>query len=246
MFAVNVAALTSALAFDAWSSRAAETTAEAPPAKAAAKAPEPDWASIFQIHYTDRVRAFQVQNEQLEYVVFVGDSITEGFNLAKHFPGRRVLNRGIGADVIGNEMPEGDRRGVLRRMDESFFRCAASDAFLLIGINDLGMGRKPAQLEAGYREMLRQVRERTPLVRLRVQSVLPTRGKYAKHNADVLDFNARLRKLAEEFDCQYVDLHKLMIDEHGELRSELTADGLHINEKGYEIWRAEVERLLGW
>jgi lysophospholipase L1-like esterase len=208
--------------------------------------PPVDLGALFKMHYTNRVRAFKEQNEQLRYVVLVGDSITEGFETEKYFPGRRVLNRGIGADVIGNGLPEDDRRGVLRRMNESIFDCAPTDVFLLIGINDLGSGRKPDVMEAGYREILEQVKTKAPAVRVHVQSVLPTRDNYAKHNANVNDFNRRLEKLAKEFGCDYIDLHKLFADEQGELKAEFTADGLHLKPEAYKLWKAEIERVMGW
>jgi lysophospholipase L1-like esterase len=214
--------------------------------QATATSPPADWAALFKMHYVNRVRAFKEQNQQLQYVVLLGDSITEGFDVAKYLPGRRVLNRGIGADVIGNVLPEDDPRGVLRRLDESVFDCAATDVFLLIGINDLGSGRKPDVMEQGYREILEQIRKRAPEVRVHVQSVLPTRDNFAKHNADVRDFNQRIKKLADELECEYVDLHSLMVDNKGELKAELTGDGLHLNEAAYRIWVGEVERAMGW
>jgi lysophospholipase L1-like esterase len=220
--------------------------AAAPEAKQSTPPPAPDWRAIFQLHYTNRVRSFREQNMTFQNVVLVGDSITEGFDVANHFPGRRLLNRGIGADVIGNEMPAEDNRGVLKRMDESVFDCAATDVFLLIGINDLGSGRLPPQMEAGYREILEQIKTRAPELRVHVQSVLPTRDNYAKHNANVVEFNKRLQKLAEEFGYDYVDLHKLLADDRGQLKAEFTNDGLHINDEAYMLWRAEVQRVMGW
>ena len=212
-----------------------------------AKAPPPaDWGAIFKIHYANRVRAFKEQNQQLQFVVLVGDSITEGFDVSKYFPGRRVLNRGIGADVIGNALPDDDPRGVLRRLDESVFDCAATDVFLMIGINDLGSGRTPEVMEEGYRELLQRIKKHSPAVRVHVQSVLPTRGDHGKHNKPVLDFNERLQKLAKEFGYQYLDLHKLMADEKGELKAGLTPEGLHLNEEAYKLWRGEIERMIGW
>jgi lysophospholipase L1-like esterase len=161
-------------------------------------------------------------------------------------PGRRVINRGIGADVIGNALEADDKRGVLKRIDDSFFNVPATDAFLLIGINDLGDSHTPEVMETGYREILERVKKGAPRLKVHIQSLLPTRGGFAKHKANVLDFNERLQKLAKEFDYDYIDLHSLMKDDNGELRPELTADGLHINADGYKIWRAEVERKLGW
>jgi lysophospholipase L1-like esterase len=219
--------------------------ADEPDAKKA-QAPAPDWRAFFQMHYQTRVRSFQEQNAVLQNVVLVGDSITEGFDLARFFPGRRILNRGIGADVIGNALPPEDKRGILRRLDESFFNCSATDAFLLIGINDLGDGRTPDVMEAGYREILERVKSQSPRLRLHIQSVLPTRENFARHNGPVNDVNVRLQKLAKEFGYDYIDLHSLMKDDKGELKKEFTGDGLHLNAAAYEVWKAEIERVMGW
>lgn len=204
-----------------------------------------------QLHYTQRVQAFREQNNRLdkdkhENIVLVGDSITEGFDVAKFFPGRPVLNRGIGSDVIGNALATGDIRGVLKRLDESFFDCAAREAFLLIGINDLGDSHSPTTIEAGYRVILENVKKHSPELRVHVQSVLPARGKFAKFNANVLDVNQRLQKLAAEFGYEYLDLHTLMKDDKGELKADLTTDGLHLNPAGYKIWQAAINKALQW
>jgi lysophospholipase L1-like esterase len=222
------------------------SAAAEPPAKKSPPAPAPDWRALFQLHYVTRVQEFRQQNLQFQNVILLGDSITEGFDVAKYFPDRRVLNRGIGADVIGNALPADDKRGVLKRLDESIFNCAPRDVFLLIGINDLGDSHTPELLEAGYREILEKVKRRAPAVHMHIQSVLPTRGAYAKHNANINDFNQRLEKLAKEFDYDYVDLHSQMTDDHGELEKEFTADGLHLLDPAYRIWKAQIEKTLGW
>jgi lysophospholipase L1-like esterase len=209
-------------------------------------APAPDLGAMFKMHWENRVRSFKEQNLTLRNVVLLGDSITEGFNVQKYLPGRRVLNRGIGADIIGNALPADDKRGILRRLDNSVFDCAATDVFLLIGINDLGAGRKVDVMEEGYREILKTIREKAPAIRVHVQALLPTSGRFAKHNAPVLDFNQRLQKLAAEFGYDFIDLHKLMADENGELKSEFTRDGLHLNEPAYIAWRAEVLKAMKW
>lgn len=221
-------------------------TAEKPKPAEAKPAPPVDLGALFRMHWTNRTNAFRMQNEQLQFVVLLGDSITEGFEVAKYLPGRRVLNRGIGADVIGNDLPAEDNRGVLKRLDESVFNCSATDVFLLIGINDLGAGHTPEVMEQGYRDILQRIKTETPRVRVHVQSVLPTRDNYAKHNANVVDFNGRLKKLAEEFGYDYLDVHALMADDKGELKADYTGDGLHLNEAAYKVWQAEVERVMKW
>jgi lysophospholipase L1-like esterase len=223
----------------------AQARAEEPPKPKPDEKPV-DLGALFRMHYETRVRAFREQNALYQNVVLLGDSITEGFDLPKYFPGRRVLNRGIGADVIGNDMPENDPRGVLRRLDSSVFDCAATDLFLMIGINDLNSGRSVDQMEAGYRELLRAIRRREPTLRIHVQSLLPTRGGFAERNAAIVDFNRRLSGLAEEVGADYLDLHRLFADAEGQLRAEYTEDGLHLTEPAYLVWKAEVERIMGW
>lgn len=213
---------------------------------AAAKPPPADWEALFKMHWENRVRAFKEQNLAWQNVVLLGDSITEGFEVTKYFPGRRVVNRGIGADVIGNEMPAGDPRGVLQRLDNSVFDCAATDVFILIGINDLNTGRKVETMEAGYRELLKRLRAKRPDLRIHVQSLLPTRGAHAKQNAPVREFNGRLQKLAAEFGCSFIDLHPLMCDETGQLKTEFTNDGLHLTEPAYVIWREQILKAMDW
>ncbi len=210
-----------------------------------AKAPV-DWGAIFKMHWQNRVRAFKEQNPEFQHVVLLGDSITEGFEVSKYFPGRRVLNRGIGADVIGNNMPADDPRGVLQRLDSSVFDCAPTDLFILIGINDLNSGRTVDSMEAGYREMLKRIREKRPDLRIVLQSVLPTRGEHAKQNAPVVEFNQRLKKLATEYRCEFLDLHALMRDADGQLRADFTQDGLHLTEPAYLIWREQILKKLAW
>jgi lysophospholipase L1-like esterase len=223
--------------------RAEEQSTNAP---AKADKPVTDWRAFFRMHYENRVRAFKEQNLTFQHVVLLGDSITEGFDVTKYFPGRLILNRGIGADVIGNGLPADDPRGVLRRLDASVFDCAATDVFLLIGINDLGDSHTVDTMEQGYREILKRIHERGPSIHVHVQSVLPTRGNHAKHNAPVREFNQRLRKMAAEFGYDYIDLHSLLVDDKGELKADFTKDGLHLLEPAYEIWRAEVLKVMKW
>jgi lysophospholipase L1-like esterase len=229
----------------AFAQTATNTTGNQTNAPAKAEKP-PDLGAMFRMHYDNRVRSFKEQNLAWRNVVLLGDSITEGFDVTKYLPGRRVVNRGIGADVIGNALPPDDNRGVLKRLDNSVFDCAATDVFLLIGINDLGSGRQVDVMEQGYRELLKRIHEQTPAIKVHVQSVLPTRGRFAKHNEPVRDFNQRIRKLADEFKYDFIDLHSLMVDAQGELKAEFTNDGLHLNDAAYRVWRTEILKVMKW
>jgi len=197
-------------------------------------------------HWTDRVRFFSGQVVTGRPVVLLGDSLTEGFDVTQYFPGHPVVNRGISSDVIGNGLAPGDNRGVLQRLDCTAFPCPASDVFVLIGINDLGDGHGLDVMEQGYRELLQRLHTVAPDARLHVESLLPTRGPYAHHNENVRRFNLRLRRLAVEFHAEYLDLHALLVDDQGELKAECTREGLHLNERGCQIWQGAINHAMGW
>ena len=202
-------------------------------------------ASVRQ-HWADRVRWFAAQSVPAHPVVFLGDSLTEGFDVARYFPGHPVVNRGISSDVIGNGLASGDNRGVLQRLDCSVFPCQACDVFILIGVNDLGDRHALDQMELGYRELLQRLRAAAPEAHLHVESLLPARGHYARLNANIPLFNDRLRLLAAECHAEYLDLHALLVDKQGELKAECSRDGLHFNERGYQIWQAAIDQSMGW
>lgn len=214
------------------------------PAKKKEKKIDPK--SRAQVHYGQRVESFKDQNLVYQNVVLLGDSITEAFDVSKYLPGRRVLNRGIGSDVIGNALPKEDRRGVLKRLDESVFNCSPTDVFIMIGINDLAQDHSPETVAAGYREMLTAIREQRPHLKLHLQSVLPTRGKLTRLNPNIVETNRHIQDLAREFNCDYIDLHSEFLDDNGEMKAELTTDGVHLKEAAYHIWRKIVKDKMDW
>lgn len=197
-------------------------------------------------HWADRVRLFASESIVGRPVVLLGDSLTENFAVARYFPGHLVVNRGISSDVIGNGLAPGDNRGVLQRLDCSMFPCQATDVFVLIGINDLGDRHGLDLMEQGYRDLLQRLRTLSPTTRIHVQSLLPTRGPYTRHNANIRAFNQRLRQLALVSHADYLDLHSQFVDDHDELKAGDTREGLHLNEAGYAVWSSAIKQAMGW
>ena len=207
-----------------------------------------DWGALFIMHWQNRVASFKDQNLSLQNVVLLGDSITEGFEVQKYFPGRRVLNRGIGADVIGNAMTPWATcaRGLATigqftlRLRPRIRSSSSSASMTLNG------GHTLDQMTDGYRQSLKRIRAKRPDLPVYVQSVLPTRGNYSGKNLAVVEFNKRLATLAAEFKCKYLDLHPLLCDAKGELKEDFTKDGLNLTEPAYLIWREQILKALHW
>ena len=169
-------------------------------------------------------------------VVLLGDSITEFGLWQEWFPGLPVLNRGIGGETAAD---------LLRRLDSAIDRPLA--VFLLIGTNDISRGVRLPEIVADVRTLLEEVQRRAPGTPVVVQSVLP---RTARFRNDVRLLNAAYRALVERIGhpVEYLDLEPVLADEHGDLRADLTGDGLHLNGAGYAAWvdvlRPRVEALL--
>ena len=198
-------------------------------------------------HYDRRRAEFAAENAMLKHIVFVGDSLTEGFDFAARFPGVPILNRGIVSDTVGLVGTPG--RGLLHRMEVSIFDCNPCCVFLLIGANDSGGLLREGEpsigdIMTGYRAVLTEIRRRLPGTPVYIQSCLPARGEYAKLNPRIGELNGRIKALAGEFGHPFIDLRPLVVDEQGELKAEFTRDGLHLAPAAYDLWADRIRPLV--
>ena len=61
----------------------------------------------------------------------------------------------------------------------------------------------------------------------------------------VPEINSRLEEFAKELGIAYINLFPLFTENGTNvLRSELTGDGLHLNEDGYKIWVKAIKKKI--
>jgi lysophospholipase L1-like esterase len=172
-------------------------------------------------------------------VVLLGDSITEANPLAE-LHGLPVINQGISGDHVDSNDPY---IGVRRRVN-LVADARPSHIYLLIGINDVGyLDRSVQHIADLYKGMLQTLIAAVPQARVIVQTVLPTSEDRAHLNARVRQLNTDIKTIAATTGCHVLDLHKLFLNEIGELRAEFTNDGVHLNPAGYERWISALENL---
>jgi lysophospholipase L1-like esterase len=118
--------------------------------------------------------------------------------------------------------------------------------FLLVGTNDLAHGESVAAVDAKIEEVLQAIDQQAAGARVYLQSVLPVREQGAsRSNERIRALNARLAKLDTLQHVTYVDISTAMRNEEGELRTDLSTDGLHLNGKGYYLWYSVIRKYLG-
>lgn len=164
-------------------------------------------------------------------IVFLGDSLTAGARWPEMFPGRPVRNRGIRGDTA---------KGILRRLGP-IVRGKPGQVFLMAGTNDLGFGRSVSETLETLEQIIERIRQRSPTTEVIVQSVLPRQADFHER---ITKLNDELQRVCNERTVRYCDLHAAFANEQGELRPELTNDGLHLLGPGYALWAERIRDLL--
>lgn len=163
-------------------------------------------------------------------VAFIGDSLTDWYDVASYYPEFSVANRGIAGDTT---------YGVERRLQTSLFDIQPRVVVMMIGTNNLDT------MFENYRDILRALRKNLPDAQIVILSVPPTGAPfYADRNAQIVKNNAKLKALVEGYGFTYVDVHTPLLDENGELRAAYTVEGLHFTPEGYEVITATVKPVL--
>lgn len=169
-----------------------------------------------------------------DLVVFMGDSITDawGRRYGKFFPGKPYINRGIS----GQTTPQ-----MLIRFRPDVIAHKPKAVVILAGTNDIAGNTGPMTLEE-IQGNLMSMAELAKANRIRVvlASVLPvsdySRPQTARRPPEKIKaLNEWLQKYARANGHIYLDYFSAMVDEHGFLKKDLSYDGLHPDEKGYEV-----------
>lgn len=114
--------------------------------------------------------------------------------------------------------------------------------FILVGINSLTDSNLD-RCTGWYDSLISDIEAELPEVEVYIQSVLPVSEEKEKTCADntvIKDFNGNLRDIADEYECQYIDLYPLY-EQDGCMNPELTKDGLHLKTEAYNIWADAIE-----
>jgi lysophospholipase L1-like esterase len=177
-------------------------------------------------------------------VVFMGDSITQGWKLDQSFPGKAYINRGIG----GQTTPQ-----MVVRFRQDVIDLKPRVVVILAGINDIAGNTGPMTLEQTEGNIASMAElAKANGIRVVLCSVLPAYdfpwSPGLAPAPKVVAMNAWTKQYAAEKHHVYVDYYSAMVDERGGLPPALSADGVHPLSAGYAIMtplaEAGIEKAL--
>jgi lysophospholipase L1-like esterase len=214
--------------------------------------------------------AVEVDAGRTDGIALFGDSVTDGFgstvgadrrwsDALARLTGRPVLNAGIGGNLLLNDSAWYGEKGVHRLRRDVLDRPGVDTLVVLLGLNDIGFSEtdeqltyvpapvvEAAELIAGYRELIRQARQRG--VRVVGCTLLPFGGSdhWGERAAKVSHEVNEWIRCSGEFDA-VVDLQRVMADPEDPDRLNPAydfGDHLHPNDEGYVVMAEAVSAIL--
>lgn len=197
-----------------------------------------DWAFLAKFREANKELPPPVAAEAR--VVFMGDSITEGWGMkatatsparGEFFPGKPYINHGIS----GQTTPQ-----MLVRFRQDVIELKPKAVLILAGINDIAenTGKMTLGEIEGNIESMSEL-ARASKIHPVLCSVLPASDfpwhKGLEPAPKVRALNAWIKEYAAKNDFVYVDYYSAMANSEGGMRDGLSLDGVHPNKAGYDI-----------
>ena len=177
---------------------------------------------IFAEYYNQKIATYESENKSLSNVdvAFIGDSITDGYDIKNYYPQLNAVNRGIGGDTT---------TGVLNRLKVSLYDISPKVIVMCIGGNNLD------SMMENYDDILQGIKDNLPSSKVIVCSLYPTAYVFSDRNEQILSINSQLKTLTQHFNYTYYDMYSVMVDsETKQFDLDYTSDGLHPNKLAYE------------
>ena len=184
--------------------------------------------------YADDNRRVGPVDGQGPRVVFLGDSITDSWNLDQYFTGKPYYNRGISGQITGQ---------MLGRTKPDVTDLRPSAVVVLGGTNDLARGVPDATIRSNLEAigMLAASAGAHPIM----ASILPVNDYHQGANprfrrtalrspSRIVELNHWLEGMCRSKGWTFLNYHTAMIDSDGRLRQDFSNDGLHPNTEGYK------------
>ncbi len=178
-------------------------------------------------------------------VVFLDDSITDGWDLAKSFPGKPYVNRGIGSQVTAQ---------MLVRFQQDVVALRPRAVVILGGVNDVTgfLQVETADSIVANIEAMADI-ARAHGIAVVLCTILPVNdyGEAARNvvqerkPAELRAINRRLRALAARRGYAFADYDAVLADSAGKLGAAYTRDGIHPLAAGYARMAPVAARAIG-
>ena len=198
------------------------------------KRAQEEFARAVEEYRLEKFQRYEAENQLYSAfevdALFLGDSLTDMYELEKYYPSYLTLNRGIGGDTTV---------GLEERLALSVYDVQPKVCLMLIGANNM------REMFENYENILIGLRDNLPKTKIVLLSLTSMGLEWGKNNQLAAYNNVKIKMLAEKYSFEYVDLYSALMNlETGEIYPEYTTDGGHLTPLGYDVLTAEITPVI--
>jgi len=169
-------------------------------------------------------------------IVFVGSSsIRLWTTLAADFPGFPVVNRGFGGSQLADSVNLAER---------IIIPYEPRQVVIYAGGNDINAGKPPELVYGDFVALVAKIHSRLPHARIAFIASAPNPRRWSQVEK-VRRFNDLAEAYCHRHGLEFINVFPLMLGPDGQPKPDIfVADRLHMNTKGYAIWKEAVAPCL--
>jgi lysophospholipase L1-like esterase len=186
--------------------------------------------------FQSEIQAFKTQDSlkmpAKKLILFVGSSsFTKWTDVQEYFKHQTIINRGFGGSTLSD---------VIYYVDDVIYPYDPKQIVIYCGENDIAAGKEvPADTVVNrFKRLYSLIRAKYPKVSVLYVSMKPSPSR--RHLfGQIVSANGQIRDFLEfEPNTYYVDVYNEMLMKDGQPDVSLfTSDSLHMNAKGYKLWK---------
>jgi lysophospholipase L1-like esterase len=165
-------------------------------------------------------------------IVFVGSSsIRLWTTLASDFPGLPVINRGFGGSQLADSVNFAER---------IVTRYQPREVVIYAGGNDINAGKDPDVVFGDFVALVAKIRAGSPKAQICYISSAPNPKRWEQVEK-VSRLNELVRAYCTRHGLDFINVFPLMLGPDGKPKPDIfVEDRLHMNAKGYAIWKSAL------
>jgi lysophospholipase L1-like esterase len=191
--------------------------------------------------FKNEVRSIQEKNDSIwdpskPTIVFTGSSSIRFWeDVQERFPEHQVLNTGFGGSQFSD---------LEFYLDELILNYEPIKVFIYEGDNDIFAKKRPRKIVQRAEYILGVLQQRNPDMEIVLISAKPSISRW-KYRGRYRRLNRKLERLASKTEGIYfLDVWYPMLDKRKVKQDIFIEDGLHMNDKGYDIWYDVIKNYI--
>lgn len=172
-----------------------------------------------------------------DIILFTGSSsIRKWDSLSVYFQEYQIINNGFG----GSQMSD-----LLYYVDMLIIKYTPDKVFIYEGDNDIAEEKNIDEIMITAKKLVKKLKKELSGVEIIFISAKPSLARWELKN-EYIDLNREIKDYCNSKTyLTYADVWDVMLNREGKPKADLfVKDGLHLNEKGYDLWAEELGKYL--